>query len=516
MPRRRSTSSGGDAITLIAGLLTLIGTLIVGLFVIVYKIAVWLWGLGKYGPLFSIAWVLLVVGFFWAMVSQPSHRTAPLPRPSIANEVSVRSTARAKPFPSALPTAPRTPTATLVRLAVKETTTQAPLPPKQSTPVATSTRAAPTATPSPRPTASPTPTATHTPLPTMRPSATPTRRPTATATAAATPTPLLALVLKGANLRSGPGMAFGVIGGAAAGDNLAVIGRSDSGEWVQVAGGEWIYAELVRIAEPAALAVAPISTATATATASAARDLGWAVVQTDALNVRAAPDAGAALLDTLTFGECVPVVEVQPQWLQVRFAGNDTGWCWREYVVQTAACPTPALVQPARTYQVAAYVVTPLKPNATAAGTTVIHECFGSGASPLRNVSAGTPLQVLGLGAFQPPAEQAEALGSGPFVKIRLWDGQVAWMPAAAVTVDRTTLPQVSDVCEAYDRLDWEQVIANKPPTPTPSWATRTEPVQSAPARACCKICSKGKACGDTCISRSYTCHVGPGCACNG
>ena len=32
---------------------------------------------------------------------------------------------------------------------------------------------------------------------------------------------------------------------------------------------------------------------------------------------------------------------------------------------------------------------------------------------------------------------------------------------------------------------------------------------------SCCKYCSKGKACGDTCISRSYTCHVGLGCACN-
>lgn len=36
------------------------------------------------------------------------------------------------------------------------------------------------------------------------------------------------------------------------------------------------------------------------------------------------------------------------------------------------------------------------------------------------------------------------------------------------------------------------------------------------PGRACCKICRKGKACGDTCISRSYTCRKPPGCACNG
>lgn len=34
--------------------------------------------------------------------------------------------------------------------------------------------------------------------------------------------------------------------------------------------------------------------------------------------------------------------------------------------------------------------------------------------------------------------------------------------------------------------------------------------------QVCCRICSKGKACGDTCIARDRTCHVGPGCACNG
>jgi hypothetical protein len=32
----------------------------------------------------------------------------------------------------------------------------------------------------------------------------------------------------------------------------------------------------------------------------------------------------------------------------------------------------------------------------------------------------------------------------------------------------------------------------------------------------CCKICKKGKACGDSCISRSYTCHKPKGCACDG
>lgn len=35
-------------------------------------------------------------------------------------------------------------------------------------------------------------------------------------------------------------------------------------------------------------------------------------------------------------------------------------------------------------------------------------------------------------------------------------------------------------------------------------------------AGGCCKVCRAGKACGNSCISASKTCNVGPGCACNG
>jgi len=39
-------------------------------------------------------------------------------------------------------------------------------------------------------------------------------------------------------------------------------------------------------------------------------------------------------------------------------------------------------------------------------------------------------------------------------------------------------------------------------------------PPTAVPQQSCCKRCSKGKPCGNTCISRSKTCHVGRGCAC--
>jgi hypothetical protein len=33
---------------------------------------------------------------------------------------------------------------------------------------------------------------------------------------------------------------------------------------------------------------------------------------------------------------------------------------------------------------------------------------------------------------------------------------------------------------------------------------------------ACCKTCTKGKACGDSCIAKNKDCHQPPGCACDG
>jgi hypothetical protein len=46
-------------------------------------------------------------------------------------------------------------------------------------------------------------------------------------------------------------------------------------------------------------------------------------------------------------------------------------------------------------------------------------------------------------------------------------------------------------------------------PAPPPPAAVNT------PTQGCCKYCATGKACGDGCISKNYTCHQPPGCACN-
>ena len=48
-----------------------------------------------------------------------------------------------------------------------------------------------------------------------------------------------------------------------------------------------------------------------------------------------------------------------------------------------------------------------------------------------------------------------------------------------------------------------------------PSAAKPRHP-KGAHAPGCCRVCTKGCPCGDSCISCSKTCHQGPGCACAG
>ena len=52
-------------------------------------------------------------------------------------------------------------------------------------------------------------------------------------------------------------------------------------------------------------------------------------------------------------------------------------------------------------------------------------------------------------------------------------------------------------------------------PHPTPTQTFTPKPtVLATPGSQCCKHCSAGKPCGNSCISRNNTCHQPPGCAC--
>ncbi len=58
-------------------------------------------------------------------------------------------------------------------------------------------------------------------------------------------------------------------------------------------------------------------------------------------------------------------------------------------------------------------------------------------------------------------------------------------------------------------------VAADEKSVPPRSWQMLLPEPPSAVLAACCKTCRKGKACGDSCISRAKTCRKPPGCACD-
>jgi uncharacterized protein YraI len=69
--------------------------------------------------------------------------------------------------------------------------------------------------------------------------------PTATPVEAEAAASNIVTVQSGANLRGGPGTDYAVVGGAAAGDALTVVGQNGDGTWLQLENGAWIAAFLV-------------------------------------------------------------------------------------------------------------------------------------------------------------------------------------------------------------------------------------------------------------------------------
>ncbi len=74
--------------------------------------------------------------------------------------------------------------------------------------------------------------------------------------------------------------------------------------------------------------------------------------------------------------------------------------------------------------------------------------------------------------------------------------------------------------CPETGTAGWmhDSLIASSVPAALPMRAPApvSTPIPAAPPQqqACCKHCTTGQPCGDSCISRSYTCRKPPGCAC--
>jgi hypothetical protein len=108
-------------------------------------------------------------------------------------------------------------------------------------------------TPSPTPiivtvVVTPTPQPTPTALPTREPTSTPTRRAPDPAPAPDDEPPLAIVEVEAGNVRSGPGLAYPVVGQVSQADSLVVLSRDESSDWLQILWNEdtaWLSYSLV-------------------------------------------------------------------------------------------------------------------------------------------------------------------------------------------------------------------------------------------------------------------------------
>jgi hypothetical protein len=80
---------------------------------------------------------------------------------------------------------------------------------------------------------------------------------------------------------------------------------------------------------------------------------------------------------------------------------------------------------------------------------------------------------------------------------------------ALLLTVAGSALPNDPDT--STSTADFIAIVAN---TEAVNPFAEDQPTAQAFTAKCCRVCKKGKPCGDTCIAQDNICHVGPGCAC--
>ncbi|MFV8754527.1 GmrSD restriction endonuclease domain-containing protein [Nannocystaceae bacterium ST9] len=116
--------------------------------------------------------------------------------------------------------------------------------------------------------------------------------------------------------------------------------------------------------------------------------------------------------------------------------------------------------------------------------------------------------------AWLPPAEESRCGYVRDWVAIKTrWqldmsDAEASAIAAAQRDCESGQIPELPDKPAAEKTSRPAKSIT--PSTSEPSIDTPRKPGE------CCKVCKKGKACGDTCVARDSTCTATPGCACDG
>lgn len=133
------------------------------------------------------------------------------------------------------------------------------------------------------------------------------------------------------NVRSGPGVAFGVVTRLGNGAFVTMIGRNADGSWtqIQVAGGAQGWVNSRYLAPSIPIANLPVTQPITTSSA---------VVTAYYLNLRSGPGAGYGILRTLRGGDSFSLIARlgDNSWVQVRLTDGTQGWLSTRYIQANA------------------------------------------------------------------------------------------------------------------------------------------------------------------------------------
>lgn len=172
---------------------------------------------------------------------------------------------------------------------------------------------------------------------------------TATTTLEATnDTPIIKIPAGGANVRSGPGLSFDLLGRLAENSEASIVGKSETGEWWQIEyeKGEarlgWVADAVVDFsgdAESVPIIIFGLPTPTATTTPTPTVTptptptepiIAGMIEVTDPINVRAEPSTESTLLGGLYTGDKADVLAISQDgdWWQIEFSDGPDGLGW--------------------------------------------------------------------------------------------------------------------------------------------------------------------------------------------
>jgi len=209
----------------------------------------------------------------------------------------------------------------------------------------------------------------------------------------------------------------------------------------------------------------------------------------NSINVRSGPGVDHEPISTLMKNDVVSVFSTNEDetWYEVDLGNGSTGWVGSTVVEiiegQTALASldqSPTLT-PARDGAILRVVLSSVN----------IRSGPGTNYSIKGNLNHDETVKVIA------------RTESGEWYNVKLDNGQTGWLGA------RVTEPLNQ---QAFLQVPIAVTIPASPENVNTSSSSSSS---SSSSQACCRVCTTGKACGNSCINRNYTCHQPPGCACN-